>query len=146
MHSSWGHGQLLVLNKTHELWKEKKPNVSFFHPFGCKYYVLNNRKDNLDKFDSKLDEAILLGYPTTRKAFRVFNKRILIVEESVHVTCNESNDLASKNITKHGYVGIEANMKDLAINQENEEHQENIFKKESQQEADLPPNDSPNHR
>ena len=37
-----------ILNKTpYELWKERKPNISFFHSFGCKYYVLNNDKDNL---------------------------------------------------------------------------------------------------
>ena len=35
------------LNKTpYELWKGRKPNISFFKVFGCKYFVLNT-KDNL---------------------------------------------------------------------------------------------------
>ena len=63
--------------------ERRKPNVRFFHAFGYKCFVLNNDKDNLGKFDSKSDEAILLGYSTTSKAFRVFNKCTLIVEESV---------------------------------------------------------------
>ena len=46
----------------YELWKGRKPNINFFYAFRCKYYVLNNGKDNLGKFDSKLDEAIFLGY------------------------------------------------------------------------------------
>ena len=64
----------------YELWKGRKPNISFFHAFGCKCYILNNDKNNLEKFDSKADEAIFLGYSTTSKALRVFNKWILIVE------------------------------------------------------------------
>ncbi|XP_057496707.1 uncharacterized protein LOC130781518, partial [Actinidia eriantha] len=83
-----------ILKKTpYELWKGRKPNIGFFHAFGCKCYVLNNGKDNLGKFDSKSDEAIFLGYSITSKAFRVFNKRNLVVEESVHVVFDEYNDL-----------------------------------------------------
>lgn len=66
----------------YELWKGRKPNVGYFHVFGCKYFVLNNGKDNLEKFDAKSDEAILLGYSSSRKVYRIFNKRILVVEES----------------------------------------------------------------
>ena len=73
-----------ILKKTpYELFREKKPNISYFHPFGCKYFVLNNGKDNLGKFDVKSDERIFLGYSLTFKAFRVFNKKILVVEESI---------------------------------------------------------------
>ena len=43
-----------ILKKTpYEFFREKKPNISYFHPFGCKYFVLNNGKDNLGKFDAK---------------------------------------------------------------------------------------------
>ncbi|KAA3487416.1 Retrovirus-related Pol polyprotein from transposon TNT 1-94 [Gossypium australe] len=56
----------LVLKKNpYELFKNKKPNISYFHPFGCKYFVLNNGKDNF--------------------AYRVFKKITLVVEESIHV-------------------------------------------------------------
>ena len=35
----------------------RKPNISYFHPFGCKCFILNT-KDNLRKFDSKSDNGI----------------------------------------------------------------------------------------
>uniref|UniRef100_A0A3Q7XZQ9 Uncharacterized protein LOC113786557 n=1 Tax=Cicer arietinum TaxID=3827 RepID=A0A3Q7XZQ9_CICAR len=76
-----------ILKKTpYELYKGRKPNISHFHIFGCKCFVLNNGKDNLGKFDEKADEGIFLGYSLSSKAFRVFNKRTLLVEESMHVT------------------------------------------------------------
>jgi len=61
--------------------------------FGCKCYVHNNGKDALGKFDPRSDEAIFLGYSSQSKAYKVFNKRTLCVEESVHVLFNESNSL-----------------------------------------------------
>ena len=52
-----------ILKKTpYEIWKGRKPNISHFCAFGCKCFVLNNNKDNLEKFDAKLDEAIFLDY------------------------------------------------------------------------------------
>ena len=47
----------------------------------------------MSKFDSKADEAILLGYSLTSKAYRIFNRRTLNVEESVHVVFDEIVDL-----------------------------------------------------
>ena len=80
-----------ILCKTHyELWKGRKPNVSHFKPFGCVCYVHNNDKDNLGKFDAKADLGIFIGYSKNSKAFRIFNKRTLIVEESVHVSFDEN--------------------------------------------------------
>ena len=75
----------------YELWNDRKPNIGYFHVYGCKCFVLNNNKDNLGKFDAKADEGIFLGYSTSSKAYRVFNKRTLVVEESVHVVFDESN-------------------------------------------------------
>ena len=75
----------------YELYKGKKPNVEYFRAFGCRYFVLNNGKDHLGKFDSKADEGIFLGYNSNSASYRVFNKRTLIVESSVHVTFDESN-------------------------------------------------------
>ena len=53
--------------------------------------MLNNNKDNLGKLDAKADEGIFLGYSTSSKANRIFNKHTLVVEESVHVVFVESN-------------------------------------------------------
>ena len=81
-----------ILKQTpYEIYKGRKPNISHFHVFGCKCFVLNNGKDNLGKFDAKADEGIFLGYSTSSKAFRIYNKRRMTIEESVHVTFDETN-------------------------------------------------------
>ena len=59
-------------------------------------FFLNNEKDTLRKFNAKSEEAIFLGYSTNSKAYRVFNKRTLIVEKSVHVMFDEANLTPSK--------------------------------------------------
>ncbi|KAI4351285.1 hypothetical protein L6164_005661 [Bauhinia variegata] len=75
-----------ILKKTpYELWKGRKPNVSYFLAFGCICYLYNNGKNILGKFDAKSDEGIFLGYSLTSKAYRVYNKRTKSVEESMHV-------------------------------------------------------------
>ena len=82
-----------ILNKTsYELWNNRKPKISYLRVFGYKCFILNT-KDNLGKFDSKADEGIFLGYSTTSKAYRIFNKRTLVVEESMHVVFDETNSL-----------------------------------------------------
>ena len=82
-----------ILNKTsYELWKNRKPKISYLRVFGCKCFILNT-KDNLENFDFKVDEGIFLGYSTSSKAYRVFNKRTLVVEESMHVIFDKSNSL-----------------------------------------------------
>ena len=63
------------LGKTpYELYKRRKPNLAHLHIFSCKCFIHNNGKDNLEKFDSKTDEGIFLGYSNRNKAYRVFNK------------------------------------------------------------------------
>ena len=72
------------LKKIYEIWKVKKPNISYFHPFGCKVFILDNDKDNLAKFDV----GIFLSYSINSKAYRVYNTRTNVVEESIHVKSN----------------------------------------------------------
>jgi len=55
--------------------------------------VHNNGKDALEKFDQRSDEATFLGYSSHNKAYKVFNKRTLCVEKSVHVLFDETNFL-----------------------------------------------------
>ena len=86
-----------ILKKTpYELWKGRKSNITYLHVFGCRCFVLNNGKERLRKFDAKSDEAIFLDYSSSSKAFRVFNKRTLVVEESIYVVFDETNDFPSK--------------------------------------------------
>jgi len=76
----------------YEIYKGRKPNISYFKAFGCKCFILNNGKSNLGKFDPKADEGIFLGYSSTSKAYRVYNKRTLTIEESIHVAFDENID------------------------------------------------------
>jgi hypothetical protein len=86
-----------TLNKTpYELWNNRKPNIRYFKVFGCKCFVLND-KDNLGKFDAKSGEGIFLGYSSNSKAYRVFNKRTMVVDESMHVVFYETNPFHIKN-------------------------------------------------
>ncbi|GJT63740.1 ribonuclease H-like domain-containing protein [Tanacetum coccineum] len=72
-------------NKTPcELLIGKPPSISFMRPFGCPLTILNTL-DPLGKFDGKSDEGYLLGYSTSSKAFRVYNKRTKRVEENLHI-------------------------------------------------------------
>ena len=73
----------------YELLKGRKPNISYFHRFGCSYFILNT-KDNLGKFDSNCDSRILLGYFESSKAYKVYNSRTFIVEEAIHVRFNDN--------------------------------------------------------
>ncbi|RDY10144.1 hypothetical protein CR513_05387, partial [Mucuna pruriens] len=83
-------GKKPILKKTpYELLKDRQPNISYFHPFGCECFILNT-KDNLGIFDPKLDEGTFLRYFDVSKAYRVYNSRTLTVEESIHVRFNDS--------------------------------------------------------
>ncbi|CAH9132817.1 unnamed protein product [Cuscuta epithymum] len=84
-----------MIHKNHqktpyELWKGRKPNISYFHVFGCKCYILNNGKENLKVFQEKADEGVFLGYSSSSKAYRILNRRTIQVEESIHVKFDDS--------------------------------------------------------
>ena len=64
--------RLETRNTSYELWKDKRPNVSYFHIFGSKCYILNNQ-DQLGKFDAKSDEGIFISYALNSRSYRVFN-------------------------------------------------------------------------
>ena len=81
----------ILKKKPYELFKGRKPNIAYFHIFRCKCFVLKNDKDNLGKFDEKSDEGIFIGYSLSSKSYRVYNKRTLKIEESMHVSFDESN-------------------------------------------------------
>jgi len=68
-------------------------------------FVLNT-KDNLGKFDAKFYEVIFVEYSNTSKAYRVFNRSNLIIEESMHVIFKESTALV-KNVVEIDFIGEE---------------------------------------
>ena len=93
------------LNKTpYEFWEDRKPNIDYFKVLGYKYFILNT-KDILGKFDPKSDVGIFLDYLNTSKTYRVYNKRTLIVEESMYVTFDESNISSTEKVIVDDDVG-----------------------------------------
>ena len=73
----------------YEIWNGKKPRVKYFRVFGSKCYILNDR-ENLGKFDVRSDEGIFLGYSTTSRAYRVFNKRTKTVMKSINIKIDDA--------------------------------------------------------
>nr|GFB55158.1 hypothetical protein [Tanacetum cinerariifolium] len=72
-------------NKTpYGLLHGRLPSIGFMRPFGCPVTILNTL-DPLGKFQGKVDEGFLVGYSVCSKAFRVFNSRTRIVQETLHV-------------------------------------------------------------
>nr|GEW52567.1 retrovirus-related Pol polyprotein from transposon TNT 1-94 [Tanacetum cinerariifolium] len=77
-------------NKTpYELLHGRTPSIGFMIPFGCHVTILNTL-DPLGKFDGKADEGFLAGYSLSSKAFRVFNSRTRIVQETLHINFLEN--------------------------------------------------------
>jgi len=107
------------LDKTpYELWHDKIPNIGYFKVFGCKCFILNN-KEKLGKFDSKTDVGIFLGYSSTSKAYRVFNKRTLVIEESMHVVFDESCNIVSNESIYSD--DLEKDFEDLLVSEKGKE-------------------------
>ena len=73
-----------------QLMKKWKPKTNFLHVFRCKCFVLRNQGENLEKFEAKANEALFVGYATTR-AYRVYKLRMNIVMESIHVVFDDKN-------------------------------------------------------
>lgn len=73
--------------------------MKFFRIFGSTCFILKDR-ENVRKFDSRSDEGIFLGYSSTSKAYRVYNKRTMKVMETVNVVIDESLDSRSEKINE----------------------------------------------
>nr|GEU62772.1 hypothetical protein [Tanacetum cinerariifolium] len=73
----------------YELLHGRTPSIGFMRPFGCHVTILNTL-DPLGKFEGKVDEGFLVGYSMNSKAFRVFNSRTRIVQETLHVNFLEN--------------------------------------------------------
>jgi hypothetical protein len=65
-----------------------KPSVSHLMPFGCKCFIL--KRENLDKFESRSFDDILLGYTSHGRSYRVYNLESDTVVESCDVTFDET--------------------------------------------------------
>nr|GEV85648.1 hypothetical protein [Tanacetum cinerariifolium] len=73
----------------YELLHGRTPSIGFMRPFGYHVTILNTL-DHLGKFQGKVDEGFLVGYSVCSKAFRVFNSRTRIIQETLHVNFLEN--------------------------------------------------------
>nr|GFC36815.1 retrovirus-related Pol polyprotein from transposon TNT 1-94 [Tanacetum cinerariifolium] len=72
----------------YELINKRKLNIKFFHVFGCRCYLLNDYED-VGKLKAKGDIRVFVGYSKESVAFRIYNKRIRKIHESVNVNYDE---------------------------------------------------------
>ncbi|KAL8097944.1 hypothetical protein AgCh_030896 [Apium graveolens] len=83
-----------LINKAHgkspySIMSNRKPTVKHLHVFGSKCYILKDNSEYVGKFDSKVFEAIFLGYLLERTAYKVYvidQKKIM---ESTDVTFDD---------------------------------------------------------
>jgi hypothetical protein len=71
-----------------ELHFGRKPFVSHLRPFGCKCFIL--KCGNLDKFESRSFDGILLEYTPHGISYRVYNLETNTIVESCDVTFVET--------------------------------------------------------
>nr|GEX34931.1 hypothetical protein [Tanacetum cinerariifolium] len=89
-------------NKTpYELLLGRTLSIGFMRPFGYTVTILNTL-DPLGKFDGKADEGFLVGYSVSSKAFRVFNSRTRIVQETLHINFLENQP----NVARSGLIWL----------------------------------------
>nr|GEX01665.1 uncharacterized mitochondrial protein AtMg00810-like [Tanacetum cinerariifolium] len=77
---------------------DRKPPVKFFHIFGSLCYIVRDG-ENLDKMKEKGDACIFVGYSTQSRAYRVFNKRIRVIVETIHVNFDELPQMESDHVS-----------------------------------------------
>ncbi|KAL8132633.1 hypothetical protein AgCh_008205 [Apium graveolens] len=68
---------------------KRKPTVKHLHVFGSKFYVLKDNSEYVGKFDSKVFEAIFLGYSLKRTAYKVYVIEQKKIMESTYVTFDD---------------------------------------------------------
>ena len=87
--------------------KKNKPNMKYFHVFGCKCFVLKTHPEQLSKFDLKADEGIFVGYPLSTKAFRVYNLRTKVFMESINVSFDDKKITGLEDFNDHDQLRFE---------------------------------------
>nr|GEY78008.1 hypothetical protein [Tanacetum cinerariifolium] len=81
-------------NKTpYEIINGRKSDISFLHVFGALCYPKNDRED-IKKLGAKGDIGFFIGYSADSCAYRVFNRRIKKIMETMNVSFDELSAMA----------------------------------------------------
>ena len=119
--------------------EKQETNIIYFKVFESKCFILNP-KDNLAKVDAKYNIGIFLGYSSSSKACIVFNKKTMVVEKSIHVVFDESNDSLQRRESVGDDVGLEFSMERLQIEDRVHQQENKIdLKKEDKSPLAPPP-------
>nr|GFB32457.1 retrovirus-related Pol polyprotein from transposon TNT 1-94 [Tanacetum cinerariifolium] len=116
----------------YELINKRKPNIKFFHVFGCRCYLLNDY-DDVGKFKDKEDIEVFVGYGKDSGAFRVYNERTRKIHESVNVNFDEISKMASKQfslepgLTNLNEKGKSSNSTILQVSEASKKDLEDLF-------------------
>ena len=81
----------------YELWYGIPAPVKYFKVFGSNCYIKTNKDDPV-KFDSRNDKGIFLGYSSTKKSYRCYNKRLHKFLESADVKVDNIKPRKEKNL------------------------------------------------
>jgi len=120
-----------------ELFKGRRPNISYFYQFGCTCYILNN-KLYIKKFDAKAQRWIFLGYSEWSKAYRVYNSETLYVQESLYIKFDDKEPGSETLEQDESYADIQVT-EDTTEPDQSEEYEDNPYAErtsEAQDEVD----------
>nr|GFB91590.1 retrovirus-related Pol polyprotein from transposon TNT 1-94 [Tanacetum cinerariifolium] len=110
----------------YELVNKRKPNIKFFHVFGCRCNLLNDY-DDVEKIKAKGDIRVFVGYSRESAAFRIYNKQTRKIHESVNVNFDEISEMASKQFSlEPSTTNVETS------NVEIPSHEEEVFHESSE--------------
>nr|GEW46714.1 hypothetical protein [Tanacetum cinerariifolium] len=68
----------------YELINKRKPNIKFFHVFGCRCYLFNDYED-VGMLKAKRDIGVFVGYSKESAAFKIYNKQTRKIHESMNI-------------------------------------------------------------
>nr|GEZ85158.1 hypothetical protein [Tanacetum cinerariifolium] len=84
---------ILTHDKTaYHIINDRKPSIKHLHIFGCICYITRD-DELLDKMKEKGDMCIPVGYSTQSKGYRVYNKRIRLIVESIQIRFDEIKEM-----------------------------------------------------
>ena len=84
----------------YELINDRKPDISFLHVFEALCYPKNDREE-IGKLGAKGDIDFFIGYFANSRAYRVYNRRIKKVIETMNVTFDELSVMAFDNVVQN---------------------------------------------
>nr|GEZ45903.1 hypothetical protein [Tanacetum cinerariifolium] len=79
---------MLIISKDLMFLWEEADDLAFLRVFGALCYTINDSED-LGKLQPTTDIGIFVGYPSSRKGYRIYNKRTRCFMETIHVQFDE---------------------------------------------------------